>query len=49
MKDVKKDCVIYDSAGMTLEEVLDVMKKAERKIKQQCVFIRVMRRLRCYT
>lgn len=33
LKDVKKDCVIYDSAGMTLEEVLDVMKKAEKENK----------------
>ena len=24
----KKDCVIYDSAGMNLDEVIDVMKEA---------------------
>lgn len=28
-KDKKKDCIVYDSAGMNLDEVLDVMKKAE--------------------
>lgn len=29
----KKSCEIYDSASMTLEEVIDVMKKAEREGK----------------
>ena len=33
LKDVKKDCAVYDSAGMNLEEVLDVMKAAEAEGK----------------
>ncbi|MGN0581219.1 MAG: precorrin-4 C(11)-methyltransferase [Oscillospiraceae bacterium] len=33
LKDVKKDCMIYDSAGMNLEEVLGVMKSAEAEGK----------------
>lgn len=33
LKDVKKDCMIYDSAGMNLEEVLGVMKSAENEGK----------------
>lgn len=33
LKDVKKDCIIYDSAGMNLEEVLSVMKSAEAEGK----------------
>ena len=33
LKDVKKDCAVYDSAGMKLEEVLDVMKAAEAEGK----------------
>lgn len=33
LKDVKKDCMIYDSAGMNLEEVLSVMKSAEAEGK----------------
>ena len=33
LKDVKKDCIIYDSAGMNLEEVLGVMKSAEAEGK----------------
>lgn len=33
LKDVKKDCAVYDSASMNLEEVLDVMKAAEAEGK----------------
>lgn len=33
LKDVKKGCAVYDSAGMNLEEVLDVMKAAEAEGK----------------
>lgn len=33
LSDVKPGCVIYDSAGMTLEEVLDVMRDAEAQGK----------------
>ncbi len=33
LKDVKKDCAVYDSACMNLEEVLDVMKAAEAEGK----------------
>lgn len=33
LKNAKKDCEIYNSAEMTLEEVLDVMKKAEKEGK----------------
>ncbi|MDD6827378.1 MAG: precorrin-4 C(11)-methyltransferase [Oscillospiraceae bacterium] len=33
LKDVKKDCAVYDSAGMNLEEVIEVMKEAEAEGK----------------
>lgn len=33
LQDVKPDCRIYDSAGMTLEEVLAVMEQAEQEGK----------------
>lgn len=33
LSDVKPECVIYDSAGMTLEEVLNVMRDAEAQGK----------------
>lgn len=31
LKYAKKECKIYDSAKMTLEEVLDVMRQAEKE------------------
>ena len=32
----KPECAVYNSAHMTLEEVLDVMKKAEQSGKDNC-------------
>ena len=34
LKDAKKDCAVYDSAKMTLEQVLAVMKQAEAEGKK---------------
>ena len=34
LKDAKKDCAVYDSAKMTLEQVLAVMKQAEADVKK---------------
>lgn len=33
LKDVKSGCLIYDSSGMTFEEVIEVMKNAEKNNK----------------
>lgn len=33
LKDIKKDCAVYNSAGMNLDEILEVMKNAEENGK----------------
>ena len=44
LADRKPESVVYDSAGMTLEEVLAVMKQAEQAGKQPFGYTQVMRR-----